>query len=298
MAFVLDHLTAILVGSTLLGGLLFLQMRQQQTSIETNQRDNAGQQADAFLTTLQRDIENTRTWTQSTTAFGGATRYAVTRGTATDGETYTEVLALPTLKDPSLGTASPVVLVQYIVYPTGETVRMGGVLRPVMRAERHEYSRADGSSSMTAAESIVDFDVQFVYRNSSEVDNHGGFVWSDDSVPVAAKVSLVTAVDGPAQRASDQASGTLGTQSRQTRLVRLLGAAARGGLPPVETASHPFPAVPPIPSAPPPPAPGPGPAPGPAPPPPPPPAPAPAPGPPAPPPPAPTYPAPPAGVQI
>ncbi len=297
MAFIFDHFVAILVGSVLVGGLLTVQMRQQQTSIESNQRDNVHHQADAFVTTLQRDIENTRTWAQSTTAFGGSTRYFLRRDATTDGEGYTEILSLPTLKDPALGIASPVTLVQYVAYPTGETVRMGSVLRPVLRIERHAYSRADGTSSATVAENVVDFEVLFVRRNSAEVTT-GSFATSDPAtLPVAAKVALVTALTGPLARSHDQQLVGVGTQSRLTRLVRILGAGAAGGLPPVETPAHTFPDLPDVPSDPPPPPPGTSPVPAPT------PAPSPtpsspAPSSPAPTPPRPTYPAPPAGAQI
>ena len=305
MAFIFDHFIAILVGSVLVGGLLVVQMRQQQTSIETNQRDNVHHQADSFLATLQRDIENTRTWAQSTTAFGGSTRYALHRDVTADGEGYTEILSLPTLKDPALGIASPVTLVQYVAYPTGERVRMGSVLRPVLRIERHMYSRADGTTSATVAENIVDFEVLFVRRNSSEVIS-GSFASSDPAtLPVAAKVSLVTALTGPSQRSHDQQMVGVGTQSRLSRTVRILGAGAAGGLPPVETPAFPFPELPPVPSAAPPPPPGPAtpapappPAPAPRPAPPPQPAPPPRPAPAPAPPPRPSYPAPPAGTQI
>ncbi|MCH7976823.1 MAG: hypothetical protein IIC18_09785, partial [Bacteroidetes bacterium] len=60
MAAILDHLTAILVGASLLGVLLFVQQRGAQTSIDSTVHHNVQVQSFSIMETFERDIENIR----------------------------------------------------------------------------------------------------------------------------------------------------------------------------------------------------------------------------------------------
>ena len=106
MSSIFDHITAILVGAVLVGALLFVQMRRQESAVLTTVRNRVEMQTTQFVDVLRRDVENIRTRRQAERAFG-TYRFSIDREVGTDGETYTRVLSFPTVKDPSLGAPRP-----------------------------------------------------------------------------------------------------------------------------------------------------------------------------------------------
>ena len=244
MAFLLDHLTAVIVGAVLLSALVFVQFRQQQTSVATTQRYSAQMQTAEFAATLQRDIENMRTKAQTVAAFGtGGYRLRLRRKTGTDGETYTQQFAFPTLRDPSLGATSPVAIVTYVTEPTGESVRVGAVLRPTYRVTRYEYSRADGERVTGGGAGLIDLDVILV-TGSLEAAT----ALDPSTTPTRVKISAVGAPPA-APGGTDGGTSATAHATRHAETVRVLSAGATGGLPPTETGP---PGVPPLPGDPPP----------------------------------------------
>src|SRR5919206_5125479 len=61
MSAILDHLTAILVGATLLAAAIYVQQRERQQAVEAAVHGNVQGQTVAFVGTLERDLENMRT---------------------------------------------------------------------------------------------------------------------------------------------------------------------------------------------------------------------------------------------
>jgi hypothetical protein len=239
MAFILDHLTAVLVGAVLLGALLVVQVRQQRESIVTTQRHGARVSSAGFIETVQRDVENLRTPDQAVAAFG-ATRFVLRRATGSDGETYTSHVSFPTLKDPALGSASPVVVVGYVVEPSGATLPVGPVVRPLYQVTRYEYARAAGALVSTGTtENVVDFDVAVIDADGDEIWAHAGI----PDMPMRARLSVSVApprTPGPVRGAAPTAPVAV----RFASVVEIAASGATAGLPPVESGPSGVPAFP------------------------------------------------------
>ncbi|HEX9951701.1 MAG TPA: hypothetical protein VGB53_08030 [Rubricoccaceae bacterium] len=250
MSAIFDHLIAILVGAVLVGTLLFVQMRRQESAIETTVRNRVEWHADEFLSVLQRDVENMRTVAQTQHAFG-FDRYTIRRGRGTDGTGYTSQFSFPTLADPDLGVASPVAIVSYEAVPTGQTVRVGTVNRPTYAVTRYEYRRGGTVQRTGGAVGVLELNIISLPKGGGEEAD--GITGRSD-VAFQVRVSVVAAAP-LGRRASDQATTTLQNAVRRAATVRVLSATATEGLPPVEpgTAVVPtFPADPPPPPPPPP----------------------------------------------
>lgn len=235
MAFILDNLIAILVGTTLLVALVFVQQRGQQSAIDATSRYQSQRMASGLASTIERDVENIRTRAQTQTAFGGTSgtttyRFSLRRETGTDGETYTSQFAFPTLLDPSLGDDSPVMMVTYHVEPTGESALVDGVDRPLYQVTRYEFERGGTVQAQGTTSGLVDFEVTAFRPDGTpfQVDD----VIND--TPPRVQVELVMAPDRPEARTGDQAMTSSFGTSRHARTIRVRGATARGGLPPVD----------------------------------------------------------------
>ena len=310
MQAILDHLTAILVGATLLGAMLFIQMRQQQSAIETTVHGRAQEHAGAFFDISQREMENARTRTQSVAGLG----YYVM---AIDGSpTRTDRFTFVTSEPPPPGSAPTVTntlkAVSYRLQPTGNTVRVGTVDRPTYRVERWTNQVASPSTTapddFTLAGVMATDVVSFIVRafdddgdpvtwagTSAGYGRPGATSSSDD--PVRFEIEIETAARGPEQRAGDQAATSqqnLVSLSQSIRPVNV-GASGSSTVPGPSATGRNIPLLPgePAPPAPPPPSPTPTPSPAPTPTPTPSPSPSPAPAPPPPP-----RPTPPPGTDI
>lgn len=255
MSFLLDHLTAILVGTTLLVALLFVQQRGQQNAVEAATRYQSQRLTSGFATTLERDVENIRTRAQTEAAFGGAggaglPRYRFTIRRSSDG-TYTSQVTFPTLQDPALGDASPILIVGYHVEPTGERALIDGVDRPIYTVTRYEYARGGTVLSQSTLGGVLDFEVSAFTDDGTEIRTSS---WVDPTPP-RLDVEVATVVERPTREAGDQEMMSFAT-SRYARTVRVHGATARGGLPPAagpgDAGIPAFPGDPPPPPPPPP----------------------------------------------
>ncbi len=251
MSAIFDHLIAILVGAVLVGALLFVQMRRQESAIETTVRNRVEWQADEFLSVFQRDVENMRTVGQTTTAFG-FDRYRIQRATGTDGTVYTSQFTFPTLAAPGSGAASPVAIVSYEMVPTGQTVRVGTVNRPTYAVTRYEYRRGGAVRATGGAVGVLELNV--IARLADGTEQFDGVDGRSD-VAAQVKVSAVAASPIGTRRTSDQGTRTMQNAVRRAATVRVISATAREGLPPVEpgaAVAPTFPADPPPPPPPPP----------------------------------------------
>ena len=238
MTFLLDHLTAVLVGGTLLVALLVVQQRGQQGAAEAALRYQNQTLASSFLDTVERDVEDIRSEAEAKRAFDGSTRFSVRQETGPDGTVYTSQFAFPTLARDESEEPDTVIVVVYEVEPTGRTVLVDDVERPTYRAQRYEYRRGQPAAvAVGGSGDLLDFDVTLRrrVRKSPGPGFEDSEVTDDDTVdgtPTRVHVALVAAAPLPEQRAHDQSGATLTAASRHARTVRVANARAGGGTPP------------------------------------------------------------------
>ena len=232
MNVILDHLTAIVVGTVLLGGLLVLQQRHQQSAVEAAQRYRAQALASELTTTLEREVENIRSRAETERAFeivGGRAiepgaptyRFRILRD-ATDS--YTEELSFPTASAPDGLGSSGVAIVTYRVEPTGETVRIDGADRPLYTATRYEFVRGGAVRTTAAYERIVDFDVTGLA--GLQPDDQVRDAPVVDPVPPRMRLEIEFAPELVTARAADQAAPEA-TSIRYARSLRVPAAPGR-----------------------------------------------------------------------
>ncbi|MEL6616627.1 MAG: hypothetical protein AAFQ43_12870 [Bacteroidota bacterium] len=315
MQAIFDHLTAILVGATLLGALVFIQMRQQQSAIETTVQGRAQEHAGSFFDIAQREIENARTRDQSVRGLG----YYVVEisGSPARTDRFTFVTSEPPPPGSAPTVTNTIKAVSYRLQATGNTVRVGTVDRPTYRVERWANQVASGTTAapddFTLAGVMATDVVSFVIRAFNSDGNQ--VTWASTSAgygrpsstsssndPVRYEIEIETAASGPDRRASDQASTSQQNLVSVSQSIRPVNVGARGSStvpgPPADSRNIPLlPGEPTPPSPPPPPPPSPTPQPSPTPPPTPIPSPSPSPSP-APPPAPPPRPTPPPGTDI
>ena len=210
MAVILDHLTAIIVASSLLGVLLFVQQRGHQRAAENTIHHNAQVQAFSIMETLERDIENMRD--EHLTDEPQCVQH--------DG-TNTTFLRFHTLADPSLGETSPILAVSYELEDAGWEVPVNGVLTPVYRLAR--YVR-DGSGSGYvldggSTETLTGFQASLISEDGSTVQTDGCGIDQMGRV----RVELTAAQMSVSRLASDQNATSRSNQTQQAFTVRPAG---------------------------------------------------------------------------
>ena len=276
MAFLLDHLTAILVGSLLLVGLLFIQQRNSTSAVESTIRYQTESQATAFVETLARDLENARTRDQSRTALGPYEADSLGGSTVRSlglhlfpGTADTEWIQFVTLADPEASadddatTTSDLIAVAYRMEPTGEQVTASGQIRNLHRIVRYVY---DGTGTGTGSwlpegaspPTVVGFRVNAL---------PGGTSGRITTLPPRVDLTVEMAFETPSRRAADQTSRAENGLTRQGATARIYAAGTGNlSLPPSQGSTL-IPRVPWVPAVPPPPPPSPpppgGPGPGP-----------------------------------
>lgn len=229
MSVLLDNLTAILVGSTLLVAMLVVQHRGQQSAVDATVRYQSQVYTAEFLSVLERDVENIRTMAEMEAAFG-ATQFVHRRQATAQGRTYTRQFAFPTLLDPDSGVASEVALVTYVVAPTGHAVWTPDGDLPTYQATRYVYTRgAAGHLVSGGSGPLVDFDVRLVDAAGATINDA-----NIATTPPEVRLQVVAAARVPARRTGDQ-EATASTLTRHARTIRVLSAWATGGAPPVDT---------------------------------------------------------------
>ena len=248
MTFILDHLTAVLVGGTLLGALLFMQQRGQQAAIETNIRHRTETQTSSFLNTLTRDIENARTAGQITSGLGAwAPDAKGTWGTYSFGvygtKTRTDWLQLVTLSSPESGSASSLQAVAYEAVELADSVEVGGVTYPLYRVDRHVYESGAGGWEHRggSAPNLIRFSINATNLNGKPVYN-----WRMGELPSSVEVAVEAAEAGVGRKTGDLAATTRTNATSQALSVRIPNASstttATAPAPPGGT--KPIPAVP------------------------------------------------------
>ena len=140
MAFIFDHLTAILVGATLLAALLYVQQRTQQQAVSTTEQHALKTKSLALMDMLQRDFENM----QNVQRRG--------QRPAVDGR----IIRFHTLKNPG-ATPAELTAVAYFARETGDSIQVDGVWRDLSTMERYtnddptaanpQWTRAGGGAS-------------------------------------------------------------------------------------------------------------------------------------------------------
>ncbi|MEO0556579.1 MAG: hypothetical protein AAF170_00205 [Bacteroidota bacterium] len=259
MAFIFDHLIAILVGATLLGALLFIQHRGQQSAVENTIRHRAETQTASFLSTLTRDLENARTSRQITTGLGSWAPDSIGNwGNRAFGiygtDTHTDRIELVTLADPDAGISSGLLAVGYEAVATGDSVTIGGVRQALYRVHRYVYEpgaadwvRRGGSNANLT-------------RFSLRANTVDGSSTSDDRIgtpPVSVDIAITAAEAPVGQKTGDLAATTLTNATQQAITVRNVNATSTGDAsavaPPGGTVEIPrFPGISPPPPPPPP----------------------------------------------
>lgn len=279
MQAILDHLTAILVGATLLGALVFIQMRQQQSAIETTVHGRAQEHAGSFFDVSQREMENARTRTQSIAGLG----YYVMEidGSPTRTDRFTFVTSEPPPPGSAPTVTNTIKAVSYRLQPTGNTVRVGTVDRPTYRVERwtNQVAGTTAPDDFTLAGVMATDVVSFVIRafdkdeqpvtwasTSAGYGRPSSTSSSDD--PVRFEIEIETAARGPEQRTGDQAATSQQNLVSLSQSIRPVNVGASGSstvtgptAPPRELPLLPGEPTPPTPPPPPPPSPTPTPTP-------------------------------------
>lgn len=247
MAFIQDHLIAVLVGSALLVTMLFVQQRSNHGGVEANLRHQTQNDILAFVELLERDLENARTEQQ--TIYGGLQyRPRLQRSAG-----MTQILTFPTLENPSLGEASPLIYVTYRREWLGNTIEIEGQQRQLYRIAR--YTSSAGAAYVFSGGSrdvFVDFNAMVTYRDGSTRTTASNF--TDVTL-----IRLLTRVarTNDMRRASDQSAGEpvqLVQHAYTIRPPNLSSAeTTRTGPPPSTTGPGALPPLPYTPPAPPPP---------------------------------------------
>lgn len=230
MAFIFDHLIAILVGATLLGALLFIQQRGQQSSIETNIRHRTETQTSSFLSTLSRDLENARTSRQITTGLGwwspdefgswGSRAFGI-HGT----DTHTDWIEFVSLANPEAGISSGLQAVGYRTVETGDSVTVGGVRQALYRVDRYVYE--PGAADWVQRGGSADNLTRFALR-ATRLD---GGTLTDGRLgdpPASIDVVITAAERGLGQKTGDQRATTRTNTTRQALTVRMINATSTG----------------------------------------------------------------------
>ncbi|WP_420456609.1 hypothetical protein [Rubrivirga sp.] len=242
MTFLLDNLTAVVVGTVLIGALFVVQQRAQQSAVEAVQQDRAHAHASGLATTIERELENARSRAETEAAFqrgpggtplGDSTyRFRLRQETAADGTVFTSHLSFPTLSAPDSLGVSPVYVVAYHVEDTGARAQVDGRDRSLLRATRYEFARGGPLRETATVERLVDFDVTAVAADGTPTSTAATMA----QTPPHLRFDLRYAPEVVAQKTSDQGRGEV-TSTRHARTVRVLAAGATSGTAPVVTAT-------------------------------------------------------------
>lgn len=229
MTFLLDNLTAVIVGAILISTLFVLQQRSQQGAIEAVQRHQAQAHASALATTIEREFENARSRPETEDAFAVAPggmrfgedtfRLRLQRATTADGTEYTSQVSFPTLSDPENLAASPVYIVTYVVQETGETARVDGRERALLTATRYEFPRGGPLVETATYARLVDFDVTAFQVDGTGVTEAAMMA----RTPARIHSELRYAPSLVADRTSDQRKDEV-TSTRLARTARVVAA--------------------------------------------------------------------------
>ncbi|MEM8599000.1 MAG: hypothetical protein AAGF99_03685 [Bacteroidota bacterium] len=249
MTFILDHLAAILVGTTLLVALVTVQQRARFEAADATSRYAMEQQNQGFIETLRRDFENMRTRTQAIDSLGYYD-LQLRRGTPMNGVTRT--FTFPTLADPTLGEASPVMQVHYRMEHTGIWLGPHDTGRWLYQMVRYVDAGSGFVRTGGSAPNIWDFRVDLWRRDGTQS------VYANDVPdPVRIKVDLETVSTlPPEQMTTDQTVIAQTDFQRQSYTIRPLNIAFNASdetPPPTTGAPPPLPPEPPVPTPPPPP---------------------------------------------
>lgn len=230
MVFIFDHLIAILVGATLLGALLFIQQRGQQSSFETTLRHRTETQTTAFMSTLSRDLENARTSRQITTGLGRWVPDEISNwGSRAFGihgsDTHTDWIEFVTLADPNQGGNSPLQAVGYRTVATGDSATVGDIRQALFRVERYVYEAGatDWVQRGGSPPNLTSFSVRANRLNGSVVTN--GRL---GDVPASFEIVMTTTEASVGQKTADQAATALTNSTRQAQTVRVVNANSTG----------------------------------------------------------------------
>ena len=160
----LDHLASTLVLSVLVLIFVLVQFRGAQSNAESVVNHVVRSETLEIVETLERDIVNIRTQTQTQNAisagnFTGGTVYNC--GMTVNGDT-TLAFTFPTLANPQAGDTASVALVNYVLIqvPGNSVSRMMGgveVSHPLYRLERQIGTDITGISQSTVTYFNVDY---------------------------------------------------------------------------------------------------------------------------------------------
>lgn len=200
MAVILDHITAILVGTSLLGVLIFVQQRGQQTAVDNSIHHSVQTQSFSIAETLERDLENIRN-----SDISGQRAHVQRSGG------NTSVLRFVTLEDPSLGETSPLIAVAYRLEDTYQQVLVNGTPETVYRLGRYVNDGSGFTFKGGSTETLTGFDASLVSRDMGSVVTSG---YEPDDFAVV-QIELESAVAGSIRLASDQTSTSRSNQTRK-----------------------------------------------------------------------------------
>ena len=208
MFVLIDHLTAVVVGATLLGSMIFVQQRGQQSAISTTVRHVTQTQGYVLTTALASDVENL---------------YAVPgdlpnrTGWSTADTSVTSLFTFHTLATPADPDAGLVAVAYRLERPAAGDTTMHRVARYV-----NDNSDDDGDGSVwdyTGGHGggIRGFDVDLA-ETSSAIDhsNSMGAIAGFNTL----YISFTAEQDDPTHRAADQRYTTKMNRTSQTLTIR------------------------------------------------------------------------------
>ncbi|NNF59532.1 MAG: hypothetical protein HKN04_14950 [Rhodothermaceae bacterium] len=207
MTALFDHIIAVLVGTSLLVALLFVQQRGGQTAIEATVHYTAQTQTADFVDMFERDMENMQ----------GPERGGMTPRLWASGGQTTRV-RFHTLADPSLGENSPLVAVTYELEDAWRSLTVNGTAQPLFRVARYANSATGYTYTGGTAVNVLDFDVRFFARDMTGETTTGN---APDEFGLV-RVSLEVGTAAPAQQAADQAATSRSNLTRQAYTFRPL----------------------------------------------------------------------------
>lgn len=193
MHVLLDHLSAIIVGTILIGTLLVFQMRERTNSLDEAMRYELQARGEAVMGSLSQDLDNLVTEADAGDLGLSVVRCRIERHPGG----VVKTLECPGQIETALGAIEPGT-VRYWTRPDGAAYTVGDSVRTAYTLYR-DISTSSGAPSQVAAQAVVGFDVAFFAATGARV--------ADGEAPPdlqALRFRLDLASDGTDSLAGDQ----------------------------------------------------------------------------------------------
>lgn len=207
MISLLDHLTALGVGTIVLVALLSLQTRDRIAEVEGTVTDVASGQAGSVAETLAEEFENVLSPAMAQAATGTA-RYRLERDAANERTVLVEV---PAYVRTAPGGPPLAAHVRYTLVATGPPLRVGTRSFPVYQLRRAVDRGTGYGAPVTVGEQMLDFDVKFRGRTDERFAGAPPVAFAQIAFQVVVGVTAPPAASGARTRQTNRvrASATI-----------------------------------------------------------------------------------------